>query len=440
MMWKISVVPLFLVCLRHQTVSAAAQHGNRILQGTEDDPDRVRNDLVLLIPFDVQIAMSESEVDLYALTDIMTEWMTESFTTKSTSEGLLSNGTSFNSVALELVDHSLRKADDIAGQDIVLFTASMEGVSLWDRVGNMTRGMDPKLVELIQRATFLENSLLLQRLQDAEDSTGLGDTVADVRVYVTVADDGSNSQNSTQTDSNSSTNQNLEIIIIIAIIVACLAFALLVFAVVWAWRSDRESSEVAPSGSRSKTRPSRGSSKKATLVMDGTGSESDFGDGVANAAKAPASWNSKKKSPKNNASSSANKYVQESSDEKAPPAEIESADDHHYPESVISEDISTSLTAYYKSGVSGYDAGAGKKSAGRYGGGGGGDLNDAASVSSIDSYGYSLDGYAPSLGPAQGGYPVGPLQAARNAPVTVGDEDDVAVEDEEPEDYEAGTL
>jgi hypothetical protein len=50
---------------------------------------------------------------------------------------------------------------------------------------------------------------------------------------------------------------------------------------------------------------------------------------------------------------------------------------------------------------------------------GGGD--DGASLSSMDSYGYSLDGYAPSLGPAQGGYPVGPLQAAKDAPIPIGD-------------------
>jgi len=36
-----------------------------------------------------------------------------------------------------------------------------------------------------------------------------------------------------------------------------------------------------------------------------------------------------------------------------------------------------------------------------------GELNDAASMSSMDSYGYSLDGYAPSLsgGTPMAGYP-----------------------------------
>ena len=97
--------------------------------------------------------------------------------------------------------------------------------------------------------------------------------------------------------------------------------------------------------------------------------------------------------------------------------------DNQYPgDSVYSEDISSSLTAYYKSGM-GYNNNQGGGNQPRHhlinDQGGGGD--DGASLSSMDSYGYSLDGYAPSLGPAQGGYPVGPLQAARDAPIPIGD-------------------
>ena len=43
----------------------------------------------------------------------------------------------------------------------------------------------------------------------------------------------------------------------------------------------------------------------------------------------------------------------------------------------------------------------------------------------MDSYGFSLDGYAPSLGPAQSGYPVGPMAAARDAPMPLGQEEDL---------------
>lgn len=59
-----------------------------------------------------------------------------------------------------------------------------------------------------------------------------------------------------------------------------------------------------------------------------------------------------------------------------------------YPESVISDDISSSLSAYYKQGMTG-----GYRTNRDQSGG----LNDAASVSSMESYGYSLDGYASSI-------------------------------------------
>lgn len=59
-----------------------------------------------------------------------------------------------------------------------------------------------------------------------------------------------------------------------------------------------------------------------------------------------------------------------------------------YPDSVITDDISSSLSAYYKEGmIGGY-----RTNREQYGG-----LNDAASVSSMESYGYSLDGYASSI-------------------------------------------
>ncbi len=69
-----------------------------------------------------------------------------------------------------------------------------------------------------------------------------------------------------------------------------------------------------------------------------------------------------------------------------PPREVQASASGLYPESVISEDISTSLTAYYQSGMGNKRMGSNM-------------LNDAASVSSMESYGYSLDGYANSIAP-----------------------------------------
>jgi hypothetical protein len=442
-----STLSLFLLaCLPLEAVSdAQSDSGHRIVQAETPEEEGSRTDLVRLIPFDFQVALLEGDVNAYALTDIITDWMTESFATKSVSEGLLNNQTVFDSIALELVDQSLQ-TETTAGEGLALFTASLEGVSLWERYGSLTPPMDPELVELIQRATFLDDNTLLQLLQAADEGAGLGDNVVDVRVFVTNDEDAADAEDGSSEEA-SSTNQNLELIIIIAIAVACVAFALLVFAVVWAWRSDRRASSSAAGGKRKSSTgggaPSKGQQppKKAVPNTDGTGSESDFGDNVAGAARASAAKNggkgnnSNKKNQRGSTrgSVSANKNPPS---EKAPPVDIQSPIDHQYPESVISEDISTSLTAYYRSGMSGYNVSSAVRASGRDGGGGG-DLNDAASMSSMDSYGYSLDGYAPSLGPAQGGYPVGPLMAARDAPMHVGDDDDVGLEGEEPEDYEA---
>ena len=158
-----------------------------------------------------------------------------------------------------------------------------------------------------------------------------------------------------------------------------MAFGLLLFAVIWAWKTDQSKQQ-------------QDQFKSGLRSPDGTGSESNY-------------------SPKNGAN---NNHVAAISPpavdqrDQRPPSEIAPG---NYPDSVISEDISTALTAYYRSGMAGYGG------SGSLGSSGGGihqksrELNDAASMSSMDSYGYSLDGYAPSLsgGPTQMGYPVGPL-------------------------------
>jgi flagellar basal body-associated protein FliL len=303
------------------------------------------------------------------LTDIVTDWMNDSFDMKSRSQGLLNNMTSFESVALELNTRRRQLQDsDTSSENIGLYTASFTGVSLWNRKGLATPPTDPELVELIQRATFLEDNKLLSLLQDAQDYSGLGTTVVDVRAFITPA-------NTNQAPADTSgLDSNLEIIIIIAIVVACLAFGLLMFAVVWAWKTDQTKREAYKLDHRN-----IGSLHRPT---DGTGSESDDYE-----AQQQQQQNQKQQQhlPVPHL---------------RPPSEIQP---NSYPESVISEDISSSLTAYYRSSaMAGYTVNPKRE------------LNDAASMSSMDSYGYSLDGYAPSLsgGPTQMGYPVGPLGAA----------------------------
>jgi hypothetical protein len=125
--------------------------------------------------------------------------------------------------------------------------------------------------------------------------------------------------------SNESSSESLDTVIIIAIVIAVLASLVLAVALLMAWRSGQNRN-------------------KDQSYIDGT-------------AAPPASNvpNSPTRSPYSDA---------------------------------VSEDINSSLSAYYKSGM----AGGYRANKNRSGG-----LNDAASVSSMESYGYSLDGYTSSI-------------------------------------------
>lgn len=369
-MWK----QCFLIWAVNCTLQLV--HGSRILQ----EEERVRTDLVRLIPFNVQLAMTtvSSDINVYALSDIVTDWMTDSFASKAINEALVGNATTFQSLGLEV---KTRRNLQESTASVQLFTASFEGVSLWERTGSETPPMDPQVVELIQRATFLEDNQLLPLLRAALPYTGLGDAVVDVRVYIATPTD-----TSTEDDSSS---DNLEIIIIIAIVVACLAFGLLMFAVVWAWRTDQSKRDTYTKGDRTVPRMDVPTGSEESEVNSPTG------------MTPPAAVDPRTLSYDNR-----------------PPAEIGSSN-NDYPESVISEDISTSLTAYYRSGMAGYGNSGGMGASGPAR-----ELNDAASMSSMDSYGYSLDGYAPSLGPAPYGYPVGPFNGMVKEPETDYSEDE----------------
>jgi cytoskeletal protein RodZ len=433
--WTTAVFSVSATSLR----TSFSEQQNRILQ------ESTRTDLVRLVPFDVQVAISYNTqedleaINVVALTDVVTDWMSESFRLKSTSQLLEeaegnSTMTSFDSVALELADQRIQTSS-AANQPIALITISYEGVSLWERAGSALP-MDPELVELMQRATFLEDNALLELLQQApvEDTRFPSqESAVDVRAFITPPSSTRPPSQTASDNTEENDNKNLEIIIIIAIVVACLAFGLLIFAVLWAWKSDQKKSNStrASSSKQRSSRMSKASSKKKTnkaLTEESTpspnardpleGSEFDFG-GAAIAGSAA-------KTKKNKGAA----LRQE-------PEIAAAANDPYAADSIVSEDVSNSLTAYYKSGK--YSANANADNKRDYSK----DFNDAASMSSMDSYGYSLDGYAPSLGPApQGGYPVGPLQAAKDAAITVGDEDEdlvPAAAEEEVEDYEAQT-
>jgi hypothetical protein len=346
--------------------------------------ESVRTDLVRLIDFDVRIALNLPDTPVndldfnLALKDVVTAWMNDIFESKSLSQGLIGNQTTFQTVALTLTEADRRQLDE--EQDTWLVTATFTGVSLWERQGEDTIPIATELVEIIQRSTLLEDILLLNSLQAANAASGLGFYVNDARADINTATLDPTLETATTDDST----DNLEIIIIIAIVVACLAFGLLMFAVLWAWKTDRQKEEAY-----------KVDAPKVLRTPDGTGSTSDY----------------EQQQPK---------VSPHREQQQLPPSEIQP---QAYPESVISEDISQSLTAYYRSGMAGYNVPRRE-------------LNDAASMSSMDSYGYSLDGYAPSLsgGPTQMGYPVGPLNGQVKDPGfdTDADPEDTDAEEEAP--------
>jgi len=317
----------------------------------------------------VQVALTEdSGVQLYEVLKIMTEFLNEEFQTCFASDG---DYATFDTVILlersrrlqmEALERHLEESDPSDNGEVVvgeLFTASFKGASLFTRLDDQ-KPLPSSVVEGCQRQAFLQEDLLLTKLQQS-GGAGLGLSVVDVRAFI-------NPNGASKASSNDSGSDSLEVVIIIAIVIACVAFLFLVFAIYWAWRYDKKNRDAYLTQATAAKSPE----SQRTFNAD------DSPEAKENRAK-------RKSSPK------------QSSQAQAPPAPQsvtpsypsviggDSVVDGVYPESVISEDINSSLTQYYQSGLQNYTNS------------NGGRLQDAGSVSSMESYGYSLDGYAPSL-------------------------------------------
>lgn len=329
---------------------------------TEDGSTSVARglvDLVHLIPFDVQIAVTENKgIQQHEVSNIVTTWLNDSFREKLWELGFTEANSyaAFDSVVLFNNDDNRRL------QQGELYTAKFRGGAVFSRDEVSRIFSVPKEdVILIQQAALLNDVSLANRLR-ASRIESLGAVVADVNAFMNPLID----------SSGSSTRLNLEVIIIGAIVVACVAFVFLLSAVFWAYRYDRNKQEAY------KNYPDRTDTSTA----------------------------------------------QDESPEKAlsqyPPVEIA---DSNYPESVISdsvvsgsvlsEDISASLSQYYKSGMGRVSSSAYRGSA---------MLSDAGSVSSMESYGYSVDAATANPLPTEvslkgdddnheriGGLPIGPV-------------------------------
>jgi hypothetical protein len=283
-------------------------------------------DLVDLRPFDVQLARLETtEIDFISIHHLVTEWMNDSYENHLAILGYTGHYAAFDTVIL------LQRVDRnrLLRTSDQLYTAAFKGAGLFTR--NTTElAVPPEVIHFVQENTLHNMTGLLALLQ-LSNATGLGSNVVDVNAF-TVA----------MTDSEQQDGP-LHAIIIVAVVVAALAFLFLLAAIWWAWRYDKQNRESYLSSKNRRQDPTASaSSEEATK-------------------------------PSNS----------------MPVNEIGADDGPRYAESVISEDISTSISQYYRSGPNNYSS----AMAGR----GMNHLSDAASVSSMESYGYSLDGYAPSM-------------------------------------------
>ena len=329
--------------------------------------DTGSREFVEMIPFDVEIAVVDNTgVDNASFTKIVNGWLDDNFRRSVAELATQGDFYRFEKIILTQINNRRRQQqllqqqyEEIAQTTQHLralqggYLVTYEAMSVWNQNLNVP---DETTVAAIQLEALLDRQGLLQRLQEADPSTGLGTSVVDVRTDLNR--DRNNNNNNNNNQSSGGGNDNLDTVIIVAIVIALLACALLAFALFMAWRTNRQRKQDADEEPHQKSKKK----KKAKNRVGSPGTTKDT-----------KSTNRRSSSPI--------------------PSEIDPSDDTGiYPNSVISDDINTSLTAYYQSGM------AGGHKANRYQGGSGG-LNDAASVSSMESYGYSLDGYASSIAP-----------------------------------------
>jgi hypothetical protein len=227
-----------------------------------------------------------------------------------------------------------------------LLTAAYKGAALFTKNGAQT-SVPMDVVQFIQQYAFTNTTGLAQILQ-ANTAPGLGSDVVDVSAY--------SLESPPDTPDDESTMQ-LQMIIIIAVAVAVVALLFLIVAIVWAWKYDRRNREAYLASKRR---------------ADPTATESN--STLADSKKLAAA-------PVSEIGAYGRRVAQ--------PEPTKS-------KKLTDEDVSTSLSQYYRAGLGQGTPYSGtslirSNSLNQF--------NDAASVSSMESYGYSLDGYASTAMP-----------------------------------------
>jgi hypothetical protein len=397
-------------------------------------------DLVHLIPFDVQIAVTINlGIQTYEVSNIVTDWFNDAFVEQLELFGYTKENryAEFNSVVLFNNDDPNNQRRQIqTTMNDNLFIARFRGGAVFSRDSiNRTRSIPENDVLVIQQNLLLDDTGLLSLLRNSTDATGLGEYVIDVNAYLNPPENKTDNNAST----NSSSNPGLDVVIIVAIVVALIAFLFLLGAIIWAYRFDRANRDTYLMKDHL---PSTAMMTKQN-PNDKTTSESDTGDDIESPERVRAVF--VEVNPNNNGKTASRNIPQNDNIIMYPTMiggnDVSDEHDENYPESVISdsvvsgsgisEDISTSLSQYYRAGM-------GKADYARSNG----MLSDAGSVSSMESYGYSLDGGVSMAIPTEipyqrereriGGLPVEPEIVVGSRDGSVFDErsmDDVQIPD-----------
>lgn len=350
-------------------------------------------DLINLVPFDVQIAVTENlGIQTHEVNNIVTNWMNRAFNEQLAAFGFTQANlfAVFDSVILfenGNEESNINNRELQQQQKGELFTAKFRAGAVLTRDDVNNRPVPENDILLIQQMTLL-NDTSLKFLLQSSSALGLGSAVVDVNAFLTP-----NSKDSSEAapdDASDSVEFDFEIVIVVAIAVAGVAFMFLIGAVIWAYRYDRSNREAFLVRENNLE-------KLDGLIMPSS-PERTNSDTANNDDESPERIRAihverSDSLPNVMHPLGGNLMLQQHPPHSYPTIIGGEENDIGYPESVISDsiisgsvmsgDISTSLSQYYRAGM-------GKASNADYGLGGG-LLSDAGSVSSMESYGYSLD-------------------------------------------------
>ena len=156
----------------------------------DDDDSRGLVDLVELVPFDVQIAVTGDSglIEMFEVSNVVTDWMNEGYRSKLEEFGYTEENRYAEFDSVVLFDNSRRQRERNL-QTGELYTAQFKGGALFTRNAVRTESVPENDVLLIQQVTLLNDTALTALLQQSS-APGLGSAVVDVNAFLNpTADD-----------------------------------------------------------------------------------------------------------------------------------------------------------------------------------------------------------------------------------------------------------